>query len=281
VPGEQNNLGVFSGVYAPGCPSLIDWTDQPEFQQEGKEERVMGFAECNGRLYCSTSSKIYERTDGPAPAWTLILDVRAEKYGLNYIPDDHMMSEDMRALTALHDADLGREVLLFGWLCKIVRLDPVTGAQEIEADVLDVLGQAVGVPVGYAQLNENSPFGDGSLLGVEFILMDELEPVLQGSYQLEFANAVYDYRGFYLVRQEQGGTVSYTAREITADNAPDPEVLLRVRATVTSPFPEDAGNAVYAAGFSNRTSAYTVKEQISNTAWIYRGLRVEASHGSP
>ena len=61
-------LGVVSGVYDPAAPGRIRWDKSAEVEAPAGE-RVMGFCDCNGILYCATSRHIYQRTDGAAPAW--------------------------------------------------------------------------------------------------------------------------------------------------------------------------------------------------------------------
>ena len=61
-------LGVISGVYDPAAPGRIRWDKSAEVEAPAGE-RVMGFCDCNGILYCATSRHIYQRTDGAAPAW--------------------------------------------------------------------------------------------------------------------------------------------------------------------------------------------------------------------
>ena len=62
------NKGVMSGVYDPAAQGRIRWDKSAEAENPAGEHG-MGFCNCNGLLYCATSRRIYQRTDGTAPAW--------------------------------------------------------------------------------------------------------------------------------------------------------------------------------------------------------------------
>lgn len=267
---ERNDMGIFSGVYDPQQPSRVRWSKTAEFQQQGMEERVMGFAECNGRLYCSTSSKIYERTDGPNPTWQQLLDIRNETWGLPF-PRAHLITEDMRALRAIRDAKGDGEVLLFAWLTRLVRFDPRTQRREVEADMLSVVSEQLGEQVSYLQMNENTDVPGGSALGIEFVTETEMKKSLPKGYRAEFGNAVYDTRGLFLVRRQEGDSVSFILHRITDPDPAKPEHFVRVRAICTSPFAGESTSVIYAAGFCPRMTVLNPFASVRDTAWIYRG----------
>ena len=64
--------GILSGVYNSVTGS-IEWDSKPEHPTDGSAfpARPLGIAEANGRLYFSVAGKIFVRTNGAVPSWTL------------------------------------------------------------------------------------------------------------------------------------------------------------------------------------------------------------------
>ena len=131
-------LGVMSGVYDPAAPGRIRWDKSAEVETPAGE-RVMGFCDCNGILYCATSRHIYRRTDGAAPAWKEV-----------YFCEKENTPVGIRGLTAVPNPGGKGEVLWFVALRKVRRLDPAAGFKEtIELDMPAFLTEKLGVQVAY------------------------------------------------------------------------------------------------------------------------------------
>lgn len=260
-------LGVYSAEFNPETQAL-EWTSTPEVIAEGTEQRFMGFAECGGRLFAATSSRIYVRQDGEQPRWQPLLDVRREQFGASY-PQEHLITEDVRAPTCVQDAAAGQPVLLFAWLTKILRLDLASYTVSVEADLVNVMSSTLNRPVGYVQINEMSLVDGALMIGTEFIWLNQYNRIADQPYFVEFGTAIYAHQGVYVVRRVTDGQVVYTAESIQSASLPDPEVLIRVRTMVASPF--EAG-VVYAGGYAPRQTLFSSRD-LNNTAWIYRGDR--------
>ena len=76
-PAERfSHLGIYAGAFDAGQPGGIRWNKTPELSP-GVNQRVMGFAVCNGSLYAVTQKRLYQRvSDGPNPQWRLLHDFR-------------------------------------------------------------------------------------------------------------------------------------------------------------------------------------------------------------
>ena len=284
----HNKLGVVAGVYDPAAPGRLRWEKSGEFQTPAGD-RVMGFCDCNGILYCATSHHLYQRTDGTAPAWKQIYI--SEQTGTGVI----------RGLTAVPKPGGTGEVLWFVTSGKVRRLDPAADFKEtIELDELAFLTEKLGVKVNsvLAAYNELMPYvvpGTREALwlfgfqcAVPTAALDS-DPSSKTRMQVREpgqargatgkaragkarpdngrpANArpaiVKAGNGRYVIRHAQGADITYEVAEITDPREPQ---LVATRVISVSPFPEDQGRALYFGGYDcNGVPAH-------NTAWIYRG----------
>jgi hypothetical protein len=141
----QDPRGIFSGTYDPAAAGRIHWSAAPELDlaqvaAEGISGRngylrVTSFAEANGRLYAAVGQHIYERIDGAAPGWRLVYTN----------PRPGHSETGLRGLTAVPGA--GGEALLAaveGSAARIIRIDPATGGEATEIDLVDFLGRSWG-----------------------------------------------------------------------------------------------------------------------------------------
>lgn len=268
---QPEPLGVYSGVYDPSVEGGIRWSTTPELQTGVNSERILGFATCNNKFYVSTSSRIYERIDGPNPTWQQILDVRNETFGTTY-PARQSAAEDMRALTCVDNPSGEGDLLLFGWLTRLALFDPATKTVTLEADLLAVLSALLDQPVGYVQINEYDMLDDVGYIGLELIYQAELDAVADEPYRGEFSNAYYTKEALILTRRQTTDGISYGLISVSDPTAAEPEILIRVRDVLPSPFSSDQGNALYVGGFAPRRTSDTPDRAYTNTAWIYRGI---------
>ena len=271
----QTPRGVFAGHYDPGAPGLIRWDPDPELDASSVSAasrglqgrlRVSSFAEANGRLYAAIGQQIFERADGPAPRWRLVYTN----------PHPGQSETGLRGLTAVPAAG-GRQVLLAaveGSAARLVRIDPDTGAEVTELDLLAFLGRAWGMHPGYviAAYNDMIPVespgrGHALLAGLmAFIRKDE--PVAPGHTLVNVGNGRVEGGAWFLARWPDG---SFGLHQVTAAFAQHP---VAVRSIAVSPFPNESG-AIYLGGFdANKAPAH-------NTAWIARGTLADALGGAP
>ena len=256
--------GVFAGRYDTGVPGMICWDATPELDASAVSSgfsglegrlRVSSFAEANGRLYAAIGQQVLERIDGPAPQWRLVYTN----------PNPGHSETGLRGLTAIPGSG-GRQVLLAaveGNAARLVRIDPVTGAEVTELDFGAFLGRAWGMRATYtiAAYNDMTSVpvpgrGDALLLGV-MAFIPRNAPVAVGHSVVDVGYGLVEGGAWYLVRWPDG---RYDLHQIVA-SFPQPPVAVRtIRA---SPFPNDA-DTIYFAGYD------ASKALKHNTAWIAR-----------
>jgi hypothetical protein len=262
--------GVFRGVYDPALPCRIAWEPVSEFVPDNPWQRVINFAEANGKLYFSLSSSgdgsfskdkdlfahVYERTDGPKPAWRRV-----------YTTEPGLAWEDIRGLTAVPDPHRpGKQRLIFAWNDKVYALDPLDNYRvQAEFDMKKGIAEQTGLPVMkvVAAYNDFMPFAmppTGEkvwLTGLSVFVNPALStaPNMKGWLR----------DGLYLVRRQVNDRIEYQVRYIFKnDPANATRTLLAVRDFAVSPFPEDQGKVLYACGLDHQG------QPMSLAAWIYR-----------
>lgn len=262
--------GVYAGRYNTSYAGKIQWDTTPEFTPNGYQ-RIMGFAVCNDTLYMATQREVYKRIDGTTPSWVQVLNLASptiiSSYGSNLDPY-WLNDEDIRCFRTIKNA-IGQDVLMFGALNHIFRLEPQNNYQLIaEQNLEDLLEISTGHDFHYIQTQ---------------IIKDYTNPLTNETSQLIGFEAFYDttylsnnpqpnlggfnQQGWYFERKQLGTTITYTHREILDYNiTPQPDSLARVRTFEISPFPQDSGKVIYSGGF-----APWFIGGVTNTAWIYKG----------
>ncbi|MCX7827003.1 MAG: hypothetical protein N2689_15845 [Verrucomicrobiae bacterium] len=261
---------MISGVYDPASPGRIRWDKSAELQVPAVE-RVMGFCDCNGILYCATTRHIYQRTDGATPTWKEV-----------YFCKEEIPPVGIRGLTAVPNPGGKGEVLWFVALRKVRRLDPSAGFKEtIELDMPGFLTEKLGLKVTGAlcAYNELMPYvmpGTGETVWL-FGFQCFHPPAVLNAHPNIKARAQRTERtktggpapgggragnGRYCVRRAKGADIIYEVAEITDPREPQ---LVAVRTIAVSPFPEAQGRVLYFGGYDcNSVPSH-------NTAWVYRG----------
>jgi len=263
-------LGVIGGVYDPAAPGRIRWDKSAEVEAPAGE-RVMGFCDCNGILYCATTRHIFRRTDGPAPTWK---DV--------YYCEKEIPPVGIRGLTAVPKPGGKSEVLWFVALRKVRRLDPAADFKEtIELNMPEFLTEKLDMKVtgalsAYNELMSCVLPGTGEVVGLfgfecshpaaVFNAHPNLTARRQMSERTKAGGAATGAgragNGRYCIRHTKGADITYEVAEITDPREPQ---LVATRTIAVSPFPEDHGRVLYFAGYDcNSVPAH-------NTAWIYKG----------
>lgn len=254
--------GIVAGHYDPAAPGRIRWADRPELDASGVRAgfpglqgrlRVNGFAEANGRLCAAVGQQVYQRQDGPAPAWRLIYTN----------PHPGHSETGLRGLTAIPGPD--GDVLLAaveGSAARMVRIDPARGSETTELWYGPFLTRAWGMRAGYTMAAYNDMTrvsvpgqGQALLLGLCAFIPRNV-PIAAGHGVRDVGYGQVESGAWYMVRWPDA---RYELRQITA-GFPQPPVA--VRSICASPFAGDA--TVYFAGFdANKAPAH-------NTAWIAR-----------
>lgn len=292
--GVGPGAGIFSGTYDAAEPGGIRWNEEPEFRPI-QSQRIMDFAVCDGTLFAATQRVLYRRVeDGPTPRWETVLEKRPtgdliEKYsdGLHsgWAKYDHF-----RAMGVVGESGGPDELLLFGSLNRIFRLDPTSGSIEPEVDIRTLFREQLGLEIHYAQTQHYDQLslprrGQIALIGLEVMFEDdfiEQNPEVPSSYVRDRhagKRVHWARQGFYLERHaEPDGTPRYYVREIFDPNHdPQPDWLARVRSIRKSPFPEEKENVIYASGFS----PWGLDLRVMDTGWIYRGEFGKAIRSEP
>ena len=126
--------GIFSGVYDPAASGKIRWDAQaepweatgPRSDKPRPRDRVMSFAECNGRLYATVNNKVYERQNGASPFWRKIYE---------HPYDAGTRLSGFRGATSIPDPKGHGQILLLALEhrpLQIFRLDPRHPGQAVE-----------------------------------------------------------------------------------------------------------------------------------------------------
>jgi len=273
---------IISGTYDPSVPGRIRWNRVPEFT--GFNERVLGFVECNRRLYFAAKPKIYERTvDGVDPKW---------KEVYSYPHEMRRVSSGLRGLTAVSDRRSSEVILaaVEGVPALIIRVDPAHHFKATtELDIDRFLQHQWGrLPNSYviAAYNDMVLVKDPDTNQWVHIIGLQAHCPLRGKehsawYLVRHANAQYslhEIRPIPLAPAPREYPSRYlSVNKNTRQSSEMNPNLVAVRAIVVSPFPEDEEQVLYFGGYD------TDVQPAHNTAWLYRvGIRTALSeHQQP
>jgi hypothetical protein len=248
--------GIVRGVYDPAAPGRIRWDKDVELP--GVEKRVMAMAQCNGVAHALVSTAMYRRSDGPHPKWEMVYT--------SSVPVKNPKNSGLRGLTAIPNPAGNGEVLLAtleGPHARVLRLDPAAGYKEqVELDLIGLLRERWGVPVGYAIVAYNNmvPVTDPRTHEKAHLLGLEANYGANASSRPNFYG--WEVGGWYLIRHADQ---HYELRQIVDPALKPMPTLIAARTFAVSPFATDGGHAVYFGGYdANFKPAH-------NTAWIFRG----------
>ena len=227
-------------------------------------ERMMGFCNCNGVLFCATTCNIFMRSDGHSPSWKRV-----------YSRPEEIAPVGIRGLTAVPHPTGRGEVLLFAALSKIRRLDPSADFREsIELDMRTFLAGILGmrVPFVLAAYNDFVPYAlPGSketvwLVGFECTfpraVIESRPSPKPRVFFVEGKHMYFAAEARYFIRHASRGSIHYEVAEVADSRKP---TFVSVRAIAVSPFASDRGQALYFAGFDCNY------QPSHNTGWVYRG----------
>ena len=267
-----DSRGIFRGWYEAGVPGgHIQWMSTPELSTDGLAAdafpglagrlRISSFAEAQGRVFAAIGQQVWVRQDGQAAQWRLFYSN----------PQPHYSQTGLRGLTTVSERGAGTFLLaaVEGRQSRIVRIDPLSGAETTDLELSELLDRAWGTRVSYvvAAYNDMAKAGlagEDLMIGLEaFIPPGAPRPA--GHTVLDVGHGL-EAGGWFLIRHPGG---HYELRQVTV---PFPVVglsLVAVRSIVASPFAVERG-AMYFAGYdANDSPAH-------DTGWIARGSFVEA-----
>ena len=257
-----DTTGIFAAHVDPAAPGRLAWS-APEFTAAGTGAdafpgltgrlRVSSFAEAGGRLFAAVGQQVWARQDGPTPSWRLLYTN----------PSPHYSQTGLRGLTAVTEPG-GTPFLLAaveGNAARIVRIDPLTGAEATDLDLAAFLNAAWSTRVSYVigAYNDMAPLPGGALLiGLEAFI-PPASPRPPGHTVLD-VNHGLEGGGWFLIRHPGA---RYELCRVAASVPGIGENLVAVRTIAASPFPAEPG-VFYLGGYdANDTPAH-------NSAWIVR-----------
>lgn len=256
--------GIFAGAYDPGVTGRIRWASSPELAVGGIDIaafpglsgrlRISSFAEASGRLYAAIGQQVWVREDGATPRWRLLYTD----------PAPHYSQTGLRGLTTLREP--GRDDVLLAAIegndSRIVRIDPVTGAESTDLDLAQFLDAAWETRVSYvvAAYNDMTRIGADLVIGLEAFI-PPAAPRPPGHTVLPVINGL-EGGAWFLVRHPNG---RYDLHQVVVRLPGIGQNLVSARSIAASPFPNEAG-VIYFGGYdANDTPAH-------DTGWIVRGV---------
>jgi len=263
VNGASLPTRIYSGEFDPSDRTIHwnktaeGWGDQSLAPNRTTHSsgRIMGFAECNGKLYTSIYNMIFERQDGAKPSWKLVYTYKPMRpfgerssglRGLHTVPDPEGKGQALLVTTETRP-------------CLLLRINTLTFGAVEELNISAFLRKEWSTPVRYAIAGYNdmlsySPNGEShsqTLIGLH-----ASTPELPGTFK------TFNPTGAILVRNDDA---SFRLGEIEDRSLNYKPILQAVRTVVNSPFQSDPPGTIYAGGFD------AGGVPVHNTAWIYRG----------
>ena len=254
------NPGIISGVYNESTQN-IEWDNLPEHPPDGTKfpARPLGITEANGNLYFSVGGRIFKRTNGQSPVWTLAYEIAGR------------VNTDVggiRGLSTIPHPNGDGESLIFVWTPNgrskgtIKRLDGINLADHNETSLAELFNNenisgnaSVRFSLGgYNRFFPVKKTGSGEifhLIGFEQRIKGSDDSVKWNKY----------YRGaMFAIRSRQG---QYRVREVNGKYSASKPTLIAPRAFAQSPFPGEE-NIIYIGGFDANGFDATDK------AWIFK-----------
>jgi hypothetical protein len=252
--------GIVSGVYN-SATKRIEWDTKPEHPADGSTfpARPLGITEANGKLYFSVAGKIFVRTNGFKPKWSLAYEIPGK------------VNTDVggiRGLSTIPNPSGPGESIIFVWTpigrCRgdIKRLDGVA-LKETNETTLRAL-----FDTEFKKARANAKFSLGGynrffpvkdprtgktvhLVGFEQRINASDESIKWNHY---YKGALYSIR-----RDKQ----HYSSREVNGRWGPSKPVLVAPRAFANSPFKGEE-NVIYFGGHDANGNKST------DMAWIFK-----------
>jgi hypothetical protein len=264
---------IFAGKYDSARQGIVwdgrpEWEGEVEGDQSRPKGRVSSFATCNGKLYAAAYDTIYERADGRSPSWKSVFKTSIQEQSANVT--------GFRGLTCIPDASGPGEVLLVGVEDNPARIYKIAAdaagsggnyKASKELDVSSFLSSALGTQATYTIVAYNNmtqyPDPSGGACPRMLVGLETNTPGAQKTFDRHDPNA------HFLIRDCHGG---YALREVRDPQVAPKPSLVSVRALAVSPFASDPPGTIYAGGFD------TNRNEVHNTAWLYKGVPTAAAH---
>jgi len=256
---------IFTAEYDDQSPGHLHWNAAPEVWPgaggpAGARNRVLSFAECNGKLYATVGDGVYERRDGMTSSWVKVLTVPIQSNGAGV--------SGIRGATTVDNPSGTGQSLLLGLEdnpAKILRFDPQTDSLLTELNVAEFLTKQFGSHTGYAitAYNGMAAYPDPEsgkqlyLIGFEAI---------SHQYPRTFGHQYLVADAHFLIRKSTGVYELRKIEDLSISPAPS---LVATRTMIVSPFADDPPGTIYAGGFDCN------KNSVHNSAWIYRGVLIQ------
>jgi len=251
--------GVFAGKYNPASASKIDWISTAEFGPVSI--RPLGITLANNALYFSSGNKLYLRTDGGTPSYSVAHDFSDLSTTINSAVGG------IRGLTTINNPNDTNQALLLMWCPNgqskgvIYRLEPnsLGGFTRIYEAKISVLVQSYlpGSSVSY-------------LLGAYNEFYEYIDPVTNDtSHLIGFEAQItggghQTWNGYYkgALFAKRNSNIQYSIEEINGPIGNSDPALVSNRCYVQSPFAGE--NAIYFGGFDPNGN------QATNKAWVFK-----------
>lgn len=251
--------GIFVGKYNPLTPGKIDWTPNPEVGP--LSIRPLGITTANEALYFSSGNKLYRRSDGISPTYTIAHDMSDLSTSINSAVGG------IRGLTTLSRPASQTDALLLMW-CPggksqgiIYRLEPdgsggFNRLLEIDVAVL-VETYLPGTDVRYLLGAYNEFYEYVDPLTADTLHIVGMEARIQGGGYPEWNGF---YRGALFAKRDTRG--QYSLEEVNGIIGKNDKALVANRCYILSPFGQE--DAIYFGGFDPNSNAAT------NRAWVFK-----------
>jgi len=253
------NPGIISGVYDASQPTNLRWDEKVEFPVSGIfSTRPLGMVQANGSLLFSVGGVVYQRTDGPSPTYTEVLNLGD---GVNTDVGG------IRGLTAIANPKGAGDSILFMWapngrsVGQIKRLDPDGSGgytAHDEATMRDLMSAALGVEVGYTLGCHNSLYPVVDPVTGHTVHIIGFQGNLQGSDHLKWKGSRLYAGAMYAIRRADQ---TYTVHEVNGAYAPGKAVLVSPRTFARSPFGD---NLLFVGGHDSSSNSS------DDMAWIFK-----------
>ena len=251
--------GIFVGKYSPTSPGKIAWVSTAEYGPVSI--RPLGIATANNNLYFSSGNKLYKRTDGTSPSYSIVHDFSDLSTSINSAVGG------IRGLTTIDNPNGTNQAMLLMWCPDgqsagvIYRLEPNStgGFNRFYETKLSVLIQGY-LPGSSAKY----------VLGAYNEFYEYVDPITSNAFHLVGFEATIIggghptwngyYKGSLFAKRDSNG--QYSLEEVNGSIGINDTALVATRCYVSSPFSSE--NALYFGGFDPNGNSAT------NKAWVYK-----------
>lgn len=251
---------IFSAAYDPSSSGSIRWMGEEQFSiPPGPNDRVMGITTWNGDAYATVCGKVFKRSKGPQARW-----YQFYRHPRDYCPETPG-EWSFRGATTIKNKK-GEDHLLLAMegtsLVGRLQANKVFSSELFLPSFLQGKLNLAQVNYTITAYNRFIPF---ELPGGNIVNLAGFETLVGADQPNNFYG--WDSKASFLVRYSNG---AFDTRTIKPEVGEGP--MVATRDLIASPFPEEAGYVIYAAGFDgNHIEGPNGKPILHNTGWLYRG----------